>query len=179
MYIICTSSGCRNVAQFGYDRGKSLYCKYHKTSDMINTLYKNCANIECTKRPSFNLPGKKPAMYCRQHSLPGMIDIRNKKCIYNGCLSQPHYNISGEKRGLYCRKHKLPNMINIHHLLYYHRSRYDPNIFNALNSVLGTNPLILEAINIIQNKCNVTETESLKNKENIFSEKETSEKSVI
>lgn len=50
-----------------------------------------CKFPNCGKRPSFNLPGIRPAIYCKDHKQENMIDVVNSKCIFEGCCTVPIY----------------------------------------------------------------------------------------
>jgi hypothetical protein len=67
--------------------------------------------INCSKRASYNILGKK-AIYCGEHKLDGMIDVIHKRCISENCNKQPIYNVLG-KKAIYCGEHKLNGMIDV------------------------------------------------------------------
>ena len=49
-----------------------MYCGEHQLAGMVNVVNKRCEVQGCTKRPSVNYPGVRPASRCGEHKLPGM-----------------------------------------------------------------------------------------------------------
>ncbi len=49
-----------------------MYCGEHQLAGMVNVVNKRCEVQGCTKRPSVNYPGIRPASRCGEHKLPGM-----------------------------------------------------------------------------------------------------------
>jgi hypothetical protein len=111
----CISDGCNIRPSFNITGEKiALYCKNHKTINMVNVLEKRkCISDGCNIRPSFNITGEKIALYCKNHKTDDMFNVIHKHCNHEGCNKQPTFNIEGEKRGLYCKTHKTINMVNV------------------------------------------------------------------
>ncbi|CAN0417786.1 unnamed protein product, partial [Scytosiphon promiscuus] len=42
-----------------------------------------CSHGNCTKRPTFNVKGNRPAAYCKTHAKDGMVDVSNRRCSHN------------------------------------------------------------------------------------------------
>ena len=109
---------CNKTAYFNIPGSKQgLFCKTHKTEEMVNVVDKLCVNAGCQLRASFGFPDKKP-QYCSSHRLEGMCNIKSSTCKFidnNGkrCYSSPIYNSEGQKKGNYCIEHKLDGMINV------------------------------------------------------------------
>jgi len=51
------------------------YCCQHQLEGMVNVVNKRCEVKGCTKRPSVNYPGVRPASRCGDHKLPGMTQM--------------------------------------------------------------------------------------------------------
>ena len=64
---------------------KPLYCSDHKLNNMIIIYYTTCANEECYKKPSFNLPGEH-AKYCGNHKSPNMVFVLNYRSVTFVCV---------------------------------------------------------------------------------------------
>jgi hypothetical protein len=79
---------------------------------MIDVKNKRCAEMNCNKRPTFNIPTETIPIYCFEHKKQNMINVKNKKCQYAKCKETPIFGIIN-KRPQYCIKHKQPNMINL------------------------------------------------------------------
>ena len=71
-----------------------------------------CANEDCNKRASFNVPGEKvKAKYCKDHKTDDMVDVKNKKCFCG--LGQRRWNTPGFQP-LFCAKCKQDGMVEPH-----------------------------------------------------------------
>jgi hypothetical protein len=66
----------------------------------------------CTKRASFNYPGRFPGVYCVEHKEPDMINVTKSICNYPDCFTRPTFNYPGGKPR-YCAKHCKAGMICI------------------------------------------------------------------
>ena len=84
-----------------------MWCKAHKTTEMINVVNKRCP---CGKQPNFNLPRETIGMYCKDCKTSDMIDVKNKKCL---CGKQAVYNLPGKTVGVCCKVCKTPEMIDV------------------------------------------------------------------
>lgn len=107
----CKKRACYNLQ--GENTG--LYCKTHKSSDMVSIVTKRCNMPDCNTVPSFNYPGEKKGFYCKSHHLNGMVDVINVTCAKEDCNKHPSFNYPSEKKALYCRTHKLEGMIDVVH----------------------------------------------------------------
>jgi hypothetical protein len=79
---------------------------------------KNTDGTQCTKYPTYNMPGKSGCIFCVKHKDVGMVDVKSRLCIgttANGtpCATQPAYNAPGESLGIFCTKHKAIGMVNV------------------------------------------------------------------
>jgi len=80
---------------------------------MFDAKHRKCAEVGCTKSPSFNYVGENRAMYCNDHKLEDMIDVKHDKCENVGCNLRPLFNIPTEKRGRFCLIHKNLDMTDV------------------------------------------------------------------
>ena len=88
---------------------KALYCKSHKTEEMVDV--KNLKCLECNKRATYSLIGTK-GMYCAEHAQPDMVFVYKKNCNEIGCTNMAKYYFpNGPKTAQYCSKHKKKTMI--------------------------------------------------------------------
>jgi hypothetical protein len=127
---------------------------------MIDIKHKKCIEIDCNKRPNYNLSNETRGLYCSKHKLDNMINVTSKRCIYINCSKQPIYNIPSESTGLYCLEHKLINMINIKN----NKCQYNKCKDIALYGLVNKKPQFCinhkkeNMINIIlYNKCSIFE----------------------
>ena len=63
---------CFKEASYGLIKGERLFCKEHKTSDMINLTNNICKEEDCDTVPVFGIEGGK-ATHCGRHKTPDMI----------------------------------------------------------------------------------------------------------
>ena len=56
---------------------------------MIDVTHKRCAEQNCIKQPTYNLPTKTKGLYCFEHKKTNMINIKNKRCVEPNCMSSP------------------------------------------------------------------------------------------
>jgi hypothetical protein len=79
---LCGFADCSEPAIFGFKiDGRKTRCEKHKEKKMI----KQCLNLTCFTRPTFNLITEKKPAYCGTHKKEGMEDIVNKKCLTHMC----------------------------------------------------------------------------------------------
>ena len=76
---------------------------------------RRCTNGSCTRRPSFNVEGRKTAAYCSQHALDSLVDIIHTRCSYDSCTRKPCFNVEGSKKGAYCSQHAQTGMVDVLH----------------------------------------------------------------
>ena len=69
-----------------------------------------CCQPECSKRASFNIPGKPPE-WCKDHKTSQMINVRDKKCLTPECNKIPSFSMPGDSPK-WCGQHKTNEMIN-------------------------------------------------------------------
>lgn len=96
-------------ASFNYpNEKKSLYCKKHAFTDMINVSEKKCIDCKVT-RPNFNYQGKKAA-YCYKCSknYNGMVNVNGIRCQ---CGKRPSFNLPGLV-AQYCIECAVAGMVN-------------------------------------------------------------------
>ena len=112
----CKSEGCNRHSIYNEPGEKSgLYCKKHKTDDMVNVVNKRCKSEGCNIRPYYNEPEETKPLYCKYHKKEGMIDVIHKRCKSEGCNKIPYFNTPEETSGLYCNSHKKDGMIDVVH----------------------------------------------------------------
>ena len=104
---ICKHPECNKQASYNIAKIKPLWCKAHKTPDMIDVVNKRCP---CGKRPSYNLPGETKGICCKMCKTLEMIDIVNKRCL---CGKRSSYNVLGETKGICCKMCKTSEMIDV------------------------------------------------------------------
>jgi hypothetical protein len=114
----CIYEGCTKHPSFGMkDTNKKLYCKDHKTNDMIHIGKKKCIVQGCILNAYYNYKNNRKTLYCNKHKLDNMIYISNPICINHDCIKTAYYNSPDEKKPLYCEEHKdkdkSKNMINV------------------------------------------------------------------
>lgn len=117
----CRHDGCLIRAAFGMPSGRELFCKTHKSADMINIHYKgdqrkkyHCQAIDCEISPNFGYTdGKKE--FCSHHKKDGMIDLSAKYrvCQHENCNSHSLiYGLEGGKVE-FCKDHKPATYVNL------------------------------------------------------------------
>ena len=74
---------------------------------------RRCLRDSCTRVPSFNIDGSKPAVYCRKHAEDDMVDVRIKSCLRISCRRRPTFNVDGSKTAVYCKEHAEEGMVNV------------------------------------------------------------------
>jgi hypothetical protein len=107
MYNICQYNDCNIEATFGVEKGKRIFCKKHKNSNMISVIHEVC---KCGVRPSYNLQGEKKGICCKKCKTDSMVNIISNKC---NCGFIPTFNEPGETRPICCVKCKTSTMINV------------------------------------------------------------------
>lgn len=121
----CAETACNNVACYGF--GENTHCYTHRGDNMWLTFdeeddykiaifditkKKNnlCIFKQCSKRPSYNFPGRK-TRFCTTHKLSGMINVSRKMCIV--CeIKQANFNYFNRPAS-YCATCKLEGMVNV------------------------------------------------------------------
>ncbi len=72
-----------------------LFCREHKSDDMVDVRHKMCAHPDCTTIPSYNIKGSTVPLFCREHKSDDMVDVKNKMCVHPDCTTIPSYNVKG------------------------------------------------------------------------------------
>ena len=84
---------------------------------MVNVDNKRCLHDYCTKVPSYNLEGVKPAVYCKQHSEDGMVGVCGRRCLHGSCTKKPSYRFEGsyrfERPVAFCKLHAEDGPVNV------------------------------------------------------------------
>jgi hypothetical protein len=107
MPVICKYPECKKRASYNTEDLKPMWCKTHKTDEMVNVRSKKCP---CGKIPSFNLPGETVGTHCKMCKTEEMVDVVNNKCP---CGTRPMYNLPGETVGVCCAECKTPEMVDV------------------------------------------------------------------
>jgi hypothetical protein len=87
---------------------------------MVNVLDKRiCEELNCTKRPMFNIKTEKKGRFCDTHKKKDMVNVISPRCTFKdgdiGCECIPIFNFKGCKTALFCLSHKKNDMIDIRH----------------------------------------------------------------
>ena len=135
---------------------KAIYCKIHKSPEMVNVKSKKCQQPGCDSQPVFNVIGSKVGLYCASHKTPEMVNVKDKKCQHPGCDSQPVFNVIGSKIGLYCASHKTPEMVDVKNKKCQHPGCDSIPNFNVIVSKVGlycASHKSLEMVDVKSKKC--------------------------
>ena len=84
---LCQNNECTEEARYGLIKGKRLFCKKHKTPDMIDLKHKLCEYEECGTIPAFGIEGGKPT-HCGRHRTDDMINVLQPTCRSEWCTYQ-------------------------------------------------------------------------------------------
>ncbi|CAM9457002.1 unnamed protein product [Laminaria digitata] len=99
----------------------AVYCKLHAEDGMVDVYLKRCLHDSCTKAPSYNFEGRKPAVYCKKHAEDGMVGVYGRRCLHDSCTKRPGYNFKGNKSA-YCKQHAEDGMVDVLHRRCLHKS---------------------------------------------------------
>ena len=80
---------------------------------MVDVRNMRCVHDSCTRRPSFNVLGKRTTAYCKEHAQDGMMDVRKGRCAYESCTKYPSFNVDGSKTAVYCNLHAQDGMVDV------------------------------------------------------------------
>jgi hypothetical protein len=108
-YTFCRNENCISRSSFGFEDKKPLYCKTHKSANMIDVVSKRCELCELC--PSFSFPEEIIRRRCKTHILDGMVDKSNKKCEM--CITVATFGFV-EQSAVRCKTHILDGMVNVH-----------------------------------------------------------------
>ncbi|CAN0493906.1 unnamed protein product [Laminaria digitata] len=100
---------------------------------MVNVRDRRCLHDACTRRPAFNLVGRKTAGYCKQHAEDRM-DVLSKRCFHGSCTRRPTFNIVGSITAAYCKQHAEDGMVNVLHNSCSHDSCKKLSSFSVIGS---------------------------------------------
>jgi Holliday junction resolvase len=109
----CQHPNCELQPTFGIIWKTPMFCKNHKTNNLINVVSKRCINENCDLQPSYGYFWKKP-ISCFKHKNEKMTNVNNKKCERDTCDKSASF---GEiwMKPLRCHEHKLINDKNVTH----------------------------------------------------------------
>ena len=111
MPYICKHPDCDKQPSFGFPGGIKQTCGKHREEGMVPfTVQRRCRKCGL-HQPSYNEPGKKPAIYCGKCKTDTMIDVNKKRCKCG--KSAPVFNKPGEKPPVCCAECKTDDMIDI------------------------------------------------------------------
>lgn len=110
----CQYYKCTKVPKFNIAGENPLFCKMHKSDNMINVtaIPLKCIHKGCETRPVFNHVGETYGIYCRKHKATDMINVADKKCEHPGCNKLPSFNFEG-KFPMYCYVHASLDMVDV------------------------------------------------------------------
>jgi very-short-patch-repair endonuclease len=114
----CSNANCSKIPSYNLpSENKPIYCKDHKTPEMINILKKYCQSTKCKELAIFGLINKKPH-FCLKHKKINMINlVLENKCSTLDCDEEYTQILDTTK---YCDKHIPENsLINIKRLCKY------------------------------------------------------------
>ena len=69
-----------------------LFCRDHKSKDMVNVKYRVCAHKDCPTIPSFNVKDSATPLFCHEHKSDEMMNVMNchhgrKRTVCKDCGS--------------------------------------------------------------------------------------------
>ena len=109
---LCNYDGChKESANYGLIQGGHLFCKEHKTSDMVNLSSNKCQEENCNTVPSFGIEHGKRT-HCGKHKTSDMIYLISNICQDENCNTRASFGIEHGKR-THCGKHKTSDMIDL------------------------------------------------------------------
>ena len=105
---------CSKHPSFGVRGTKvALFCRVHKTDDMVDVTHMSCEFNGCHVRPNFGTKGTKIAHFCAVHKADDMVNVKDKTCEFERCLVQPTFGLKESKVALMCVEHRTAEMINV------------------------------------------------------------------
>jgi len=120
-YVLEDGTQCKNAPLYNTPGNKPLYCRSHKTDDMICVQIKRCECIlddgtTCEVTASYGFPNQKIKQRCSKHKLDGMIDLKHPRCMHEGCQNDRSCGYPTDTKVLYCVAHKREGMIDKKHI---------------------------------------------------------------
>lgn len=108
----CNFQGCQKYPCFGLPGTRPLYCKEHRSAEMVDVKNKKCEEPGCLTRPYFGLPNERQR-YCKIHRKNGMVDVSSRKrCEYHECHKQPAFGWPHEA-ARFCKAHSHKGMDDV------------------------------------------------------------------
>ena len=106
---LCNYDGChKESANYGLIQGGHLFCKEHKTSDMVNLSSNKCQEENCNTVPSFGIEHGKRT-HCGKHKTSDMIDLINSTCRATWCTTQVKRPNKYDEHCTHCFKYLFPH----------------------------------------------------------------------
>lgn len=113
---VCTATGCRKVAELGYEaEGKRLRCLDHPLTNMINLdkTPESCNALLCAKVATHGYKSDRVLLRCNKHKLSGMTKLpRYRICIV--CGKAATYGLIGQNPE-YCKQHAITGTVDVIH----------------------------------------------------------------
>jgi hypothetical protein len=115
MCKVCNEKPARYNTKEEYP--KALYCKLHRTAEMVDCCEKLCNPPECWRQGTFGFTRFDKKVVCKEHKLEGMKDVKNltRSCEFTGCEKQANYNFPDTQRAVRCKEHKEMGMVDRYH----------------------------------------------------------------
>lgn len=104
---ICIEEKCKTRASYGFDGDKMIYCKEHKTEEMIDLNSRKCEVGGCNVQPVFAFENERAIRY-NKHKEENMIDVRSVFCEFGDCKIRASFGYEKSER---CSKHKEDGML--------------------------------------------------------------------
>jgi hypothetical protein len=102
---------CPKYGSFNYPGEKGVFCKTHKSDDMVDIKHPICQFQNCETRSGFNFENLRTPIFCSKHIHPNMVETGKKTCLE--CKKKAVYNLPSERRGIYCVSHKKNQMVDV------------------------------------------------------------------
>ena len=80
---------------------------------MVNVRSPRCLDDSCSKQPSYNFEGCKPAACCKDHAEDDMVNVRGSRFSHASCKKEPKYNFEGSKPATYCEGFAGVGMVGV------------------------------------------------------------------
>lgn len=134
---VCKEKPARFNSKEGYP--KPMYCKLHRTDDMVDCLETLCNPPECWKQGTFAFHRFDKNVVCKEHKQEGMKDVKNltRMCEFTGCEKQANYNFPDKKRAIRCKEHKELGMVDCYHDCCIEEGCLSRSVYNYEEKVKG------------------------------------------
>lgn len=103
---ICIDDTCKTRASYGFDGDKMIYCKEHKSEEMIDLNARKCEIDGCNVQPVYAFENER-AIRCNKHKEENMIDVRSMFCEVEDCRIRASFGYDRSER---CSYHKEKDM---------------------------------------------------------------------